>query len=172
MKSHDFTSGTEAQPARVQPGGRISAGNAMTRRMIVVSLGVALLISLSSFALAQDGHYAVGHAIWHRDFYAKLKRNDGGGPCCNDSDCRPTRSRRVNGHYEVKVDGQSADKINSVIAPDAGTHVCAPEQIGHHKGFAVLRHPPARSMIRRALHRGAIDHRVSGSFPMGGSRIS
>ena len=125
----------------------LRAGNAMTRRMIVVSLGVALLISLSSFALAQDGHNAVGHAIWHRDFYAKLKRNDGGGPCCNDSDCRPTRSRRANGHYEVKVDGQwipvPADKINSVIAPDAGTHVCAPEQIGHHKGllFCVILPP-------------------------------
>ena len=125
----------------------LRAGNAMTRRMIIVSLGVALLISLSSFALAQDGHYAAGHAIWHRDFYAKLKRNDGGGPCCNDSDCRPTRSRRVNGRYEVKVDGQwiavPADKINSVIAPDAGAHVCAPEQIGHHKDllFCVILPP-------------------------------
>src|SRR5262249_55468564 len=111
----------------------------MTRRMIIVSLGVALLISLSSFALAQDGHYAAGHALWHRDFYAKLKRNDGGGPCCNNSDCRPTQSRKANGSYEVTVDGAwisvPEDTINRAIAPDGGTHVCAPQQVGHHKGL-------------------------------------
>ena len=125
----------------------LRAGNAMTRRMIIVSLGVALSISLSSFALAQEGHYAAGHDKWHRDFYAKLRRNDGTGPCCNDADCRPTRSRMVGSHYEVKVDGEwiavPIGKINDAIAPDAGAHVCAPEQVGRHKGelFCVILPP-------------------------------
>ena len=65
----------------------LRANNAMTRRMIIVSLGVALLTSLPSLALAQEGHYA--------------------------------------------------------IAPDAGAHVCAPEQVVRHKGelFCVILPP-------------------------------
>jgi cold shock protein len=39
-------------------------------------------------------------------------------------DCRPTQSRIVGDHYEVKVDGVWTpvpyDKINNVIAPDDG----------------------------------------------------
>jgi hypothetical protein len=49
-------------------------------------------------------------------------------------DCRPTQSRMVGDHYEVKVDGEWTpvpnDKINSVVAPDGGAHVCAPRQVG------------------------------------------
>jgi hypothetical protein len=40
----------------------------------------------------------------------------------------------VGDHYEVKVDGEWTpvpnDKINNVIAPDGGAHVCAPRQLG------------------------------------------
>ena len=53
-------------------------------------------------------------------------------------DCRPTQSRKVSGDYEVKVDGAwisvSEDKINNVIAPDGGAHVCASRQVGRNKG--------------------------------------
>jgi hypothetical protein len=74
----------------------------------------------------------VGHDKWHQGFYSILKRNDGGGSCCNLMDCRPTQSRMVGDHYEVKVDGAwmpvPPDKINNVIAPDGGAHVCAPKQ--------------------------------------------
>jgi hypothetical protein len=56
---------------------------------------------------------------WHQDFYLKLRRNDG-GLCCNLMDCRPTQSRMVGDHYEVKVDGEwmavPNDKITVVMA--------------------------------------------------------
>jgi hypothetical protein len=48
-------------------------------------------------------------------------------------------------HYEVKVDGEwiqvPNDKINNVVAPDGGAHVCAPRQVGPNKGvlFCVIR---------------------------------
>ena len=53
----------------------------------------------------------------------------------------------VGDHYEVKVDGEwmlgPNDKINNVVAPDGGAHVCAPRQIGHNKGvlFCVILPP-------------------------------
>ena len=67
-----------------------------------------------------------------------------GGSCCNLMDCRPTQSRIVGDHYEVKVDGVWTpvpyDKINNVVAPDGGAHVCAPRQVGPNKGviFCVI----------------------------------
>jgi hypothetical protein len=77
---------------------------------------------------------------WHKDFYFKLNRNDGKGTCCNLMDCRPTPSRMVGDHYEVKVDGEWTpvpnDKINNVVAPDGGAHVCAPRQVGPNKGVS------------------------------------
>jgi hypothetical protein len=80
----------------------------------------------------------VGHDKWHQGFYSKLKRNDGQGSCCNLMDCRPTQSRMVGDHYEVKVDGVWTpvpyDKINNVVAPDGGAHVCAPKQVVRNKG--------------------------------------
>src|SRR5215472_9961173 len=79
--------------------------------------------------------------VRHRDFYSKLKRNDGRGSCCNLMDCRPTQSRMVGDHYEVKVDGAWTpvpyDKINNVVAPDGGAHVCAPRQMGPNKGVLI-----------------------------------
>jgi hypothetical protein len=95
-------------------------------------------------AVAQEGYYGVGHDKWHQGFYSTLKRNDGGGSCCNLMDCRPTQSRIVGDHYEVKVDGAWTpvpyDKINNVIAPDGGAHVCAPRQVGPNRGvlFCVI----------------------------------
>jgi hypothetical protein len=45
----------------------------------------------------------------------------------------------VGDHYEVKVDGVwmpvPYDKINNVVAPDGGAHVCAPRQVGQNKGI-------------------------------------
>jgi hypothetical protein len=96
---------------------------------------------------AQEGYYGVGHDRWHMEFYSKLNRNDGQGTCCNLMDCRPTQSRMIGDHYEVKVDGQWApvpnDKINNVVAPDGGAHVCAPRQVGPNKGviFCVVLPP-------------------------------
>jgi hypothetical protein len=53
----------------------------------------------------------------------------------------------VGDHYEVKVDGEWTpvpnDKINNVVAPDGGAHVCAPRQTGPNKGvlFCVVLPP-------------------------------
>jgi hypothetical protein len=107
-------------------------------------LGGGLAVFLFASAAAQDGYYGVGHDKWHQNFYSKLKRNDGQGSCCNVMDCRPTQSRMVSDHYEVKVDGEWVpvpnDKINNVVAPDGGAHVCAPRQVGPNKGvlFCVI----------------------------------
>src|SRR2546430_16352720 len=107
----------------------------MTRRAFITLLGGAVSLFLCVSAAAQEGYYGVGHT---------LKRNDGGGSCCNLMDCRPTQSRIVGDHYEVKVDGAWTpvpyDKINNVIAPDGGAHVCAPRQVGPNKGviFCVI----------------------------------
>ena len=110
-------------------------------------LGSAVAAFLCVSAAAQEGHFGVGHDRWHQDFYSTLKRNDSKGPCCSLIDCRPTQSRMIGDHYEVKVDGAwmpvPSDKINNVIAPDGGAHVCAPPQEGPFKGvlFCVVLPP-------------------------------
>jgi hypothetical protein len=104
----------------------------MRQREFITLLGGALSVFLCVSAAAQEGYYGSGHEKWHQGFYSKLNRNDGKGSCCNLMDCRPTQSRMVGDHYEVKVDGQWTpvpdDKINNVVAPDGGAHVCAPRQ--------------------------------------------
>ena len=106
----------------------------MRRREFITLLGGALSVFHCVSASAQEGYYGAGHDKWHQGFYSTLKRNDGQGSCCNLMDCRPTQSRMVGDHYEVKVDGEwmrvPSDKINNVVAPDGGAHVCAPRQAG------------------------------------------
>jgi hypothetical protein len=105
------------------------------RREFIGLLGGAVSVFLWVSAAAQEGYYGVGHEKWHRDFR---------GSCCNLMDCRPTQSRMVGDHYEVKVDGAWTpvpyDKINNAVAPDGGAHVCAPRQVGPNKGvlFCVI----------------------------------
>ena len=64
-------------------------------------------MSLGISSAAQEGYYGAGHDKWHQGFYSNLKRNDGQGSCCNLMDCRPTQSRMVGDHYEVKVELRS-----------------------------------------------------------------
>ncbi|SRR6266511_1866549 len=106
-----------------------------------VSVSIALLLSLSlasSAAAAQEGQYGIDHAKWHEDFYSKLVRKDTKTSCCNLNDCRPTQSRMIGDHYEVKVEGEwtpvPKGAIQSIMAPDGGAHVCAPKQVGSNKG--------------------------------------
>src|SRR5215467_4826279 len=113
------------------------------RRELLAALGGAASLFFCVNAAAQEGYYGAGHDKWHQGFYSQLRRNDG-GLCCNLMDCRPTQSRIVGDHYEVKVDGVWTpvpyDKINNVVAPDGGAHVCAPRQVGPNKGviFCVI----------------------------------
>lgn len=108
-----------------------------------------LLALLSYPAAAQEGRHHVGHEEWHGEFYSTLMRNDTKTSCCDLRDCRPTQSRTVDGHYEVKVDGQwtpvPPGVIQKVTAPDGGAHVCAPPQEGANKGvlFCVVLPPEA-----------------------------
>src|SRR5262249_21174901 len=118
-------------------------GDRMTRREFITVVGGVGSLLFCVSAAAQEGYYGVGHEKWHQGFYSKLRRNDG-GLCCNLMDCRPTQSRIVGDHYEVKVDGAwtpvQYNKINNVVAPDGGAHVCAPRQVGPNKGvlFCVI----------------------------------
>src|SRR2546423_2240665 len=97
-----------------------------------------LLLILYSPALAQDGQHGHGHQQWHESFYSKLIRKDTKTSCCNLADCRPTQTRMVGDHYEVKVDGNwtpvPPNVIQNITAPDGGAHVCAPTQEGADKG--------------------------------------
>ena len=128
--------GTKLKSLRMQVPG--------TKRELITFPAVVLSMFITATGAAQEGYHGVGHDDWHRGFYSNLKRNDGGGSCCNLMDCRPTQSRMVGDHYEVKVDGEwvpvPKDKINNVVAPDGGAHVCAPRQVGPNKGvlFCVI----------------------------------
>src|SRR5262245_34211388 len=99
------------------------------RKLCIAVLGSALSVAQCVGALAQQGFLTVGHDQWHQDFYSKLTRKDGAS-CCNGMDCRPTQSRMIGDHYEVKLDDQWVrvpnDAIMHVTAPDKGAHVCAP----------------------------------------------
>jgi hypothetical protein len=101
-------------------------------------LCIAAALAVPAFALAQEGQHGVGHDAWHESFYSKLIRKDTKTSCCNLLDCRPTESRMVGDHYEVKVDGVwlrvPKDSIQNVSAPDGGAHVCAPKQTGANRG--------------------------------------
>ena len=119
----------------------------MTRLPVPLCILIVLLAAMP--ALAQDDHHGAGHAThegyhgvghdtWHQSFYSKLMRKFTEVSCCDLSDCRPTVSRIIGDHYEVKVDGVwmtvPKDTIQTVLAPDGGAHVCAPKQTGANRG--------------------------------------
>jgi hypothetical protein len=125
-----------AQAIRAIRGMRSSTERPNCRQIIIGMVTTACLAGVD--AAAQNGHFGKGHGAWHHDFYSKLHRNDELTSCCNDGDCRPTQSRRVGDHHEVKVDGEwtpvPPSKIVDVVAPDGGAHVCAPVQSDWSKG--------------------------------------
>src|SRR5215468_5737329 len=132
-----------------------------------VAINSVVSIFLSLHAAAQEGYYGVGHDRWHREFYSKLNRNDGGGTCCNLMDCRPTQSRMVGDHYEVKVDGEWTpvpnDRINQTGRCAFGA--CRPASRHRRAPAATRVHPSLRSRFAvrgRRLPRGARQARPQG----------
>lgn len=101
---------------------------------LLVHSAPMLVLLFSITAAAQEGQNGVGHAQWHDDFYWRLLRNDTRTSCCSLADCRPTQSRMIGDHYEVKVDGAwtsvPKNSILDIQAPDGGAHVCASKQEG------------------------------------------
>jgi hypothetical protein len=110
----------------------------MPRSPFALVFAAAVLLSGAVGAQEPHGQHGVGHDAWHGQFYNKLMRKDTKTSCCNLADCRPTEHRVVDDHYEVLVDGDwvraDHDVIQSIAAPDGGTHVCAPRQVGTSKG--------------------------------------
>jgi hypothetical protein len=110
----------------------------LATKQLPILLSVIVLLILPRESSGQEGHHGVGHESWHESFYSTLMRKDTKTSCCNMSDCRPTESRMVGDHYEVKVDGAwvsvPKEVIQNISAPDGGAHVCAPPQIGASKG--------------------------------------
>lgn len=107
-------------------------------RYVPIVLSVTAFLILPTLSFGQEGRHGVGHESWHESFYSTLMRKDTKTSCCNLSDCRPTQSRMVDDHYEVKVDGAwlrvPKEAIQNASAPDGGAHVCAPAQVGAAKG--------------------------------------
>ena len=110
-------------------------------RLAVVAAVLVLACLASGSAPAQEAHGMHGQAhdglhYWYRT----LKQPNTGISCCNDTDCRPTVSRVVNGIVQVELDGEwtnvPPEKILRTPSPDLGAHVCAPRHSqGRGKGF-------------------------------------
>src|SRR5215468_3930316 len=94
---------------------------------LVIRSCVVLVVFWFNAAAAQEGYLGHDHDKWHRSFYQMLLRPDTKTPCCNLTDCRPTSGKRVDDHYEVKVNGAwvsvPPSKILKQSAPDLGFHV-------------------------------------------------
>ena len=82
------------------------------------------LAASSSIASSQTAHDR--YHWWYKDL-----RSPAGGTCCNDQDCGTTNFRTYNGKMQVVIHGKWCDVdeeavLKRTIAPDRGTHVCAP----------------------------------------------
>lgn len=99
-------------------------------KAIMTRAAIAVLSVWALPAGAADGEHGHGHDQWHGEFYSKLVRPDTKTSCCNLADCRPTKVRSADNHYEVKKDGRwirvPPEKIVKVAPPDGGAHICAP----------------------------------------------
>lgn len=62
-------------------------------------------------------------------WFKSLMRNDGGGSCCDASDCKPTNARFVNGKWEAEFAGSFTPvpdaKIIDKESWDGRAYLCA-----------------------------------------------
>jgi hypothetical protein len=89
---------------------------------------LAIFVFVPSAALASvepEGN----HSAFHSGFYDGLFNQKKAITCCHNKDCRPTVSKMVGDHYEIKLNGHwmpvEKDTIIPKTAPDGGAHVCA-----------------------------------------------
>lgn len=105
----------------------------------------ALLIPLAALlsmygALAHDhGHHGVGHDKLHHWYRTLMRPDVPHSSCCNETDCRPTQAKLVDGTWHAKVDGEwtpiPETKVNREESYDTQAHVCAPKAGLYPKGF-------------------------------------
>ena len=97
-----------------------------------VAIGIAIATAAGQVASAQDhrGNHGAGHIKLHK-WYKTLRQPGTGYECCDEKDCRPTKSRIRGPHIEVLVDGEwtrvPPNTILQTPSPDLNTHVCAPK---------------------------------------------
>jgi hypothetical protein len=108
-----------------------SASTVLVHAVLVGALGHLWLLTWMISAKAFEGHHSHGHEELHA-WYQTL-RDYKGMSCCNENDCRPTSFRVIDGKAEIALDGEWVEVdekkvLKDVIAPDHGSHVCAPKQ--------------------------------------------
>lgn len=88
-------------------------------------IGVVSIFVLVWPVLAQQNHDKM-------HWWYKGLETDSGSSCCNGTDCGTTNFRVYEGKLQVIIHDQWCDvnekKILNKIAPDKGTHVCAPTE--------------------------------------------
>lgn len=98
--------------------------------MLGAILGAAAMLVVLGYligaAMAQSGQWSDGHAEMHHIY--QEWHDSRGYSCCNDRDCRPTRTCDAGGHLGVVSDGHCVvvppDTVLHIPSPDGRTHVC------------------------------------------------
>src|SRR5262249_17383185 len=114
----------------------------------VMTLGVVLAGFWFDAAMAQEGYFGHDHDKWHHGFYQTLERPDTKSPCCNLTDCRPTSGRQVDGHYEVKVNGEPRSLAKAKPRTRQALVRSRPAEHQGAPAAASARQPPAPSGCR------------------------
>lgn len=95
---------------------------------------LALFLSLTAPASAQDHHHPPADVALHEQFYSTWMRPDlPSASCCNRADCYPAEARFQNGHWHARRREDGAwlvvptKKIElNRDSPDGRNHLCAP----------------------------------------------
>jgi hypothetical protein len=106
----------------------------LTRTALFAAVSVFVFCLAPVWAGTSGGH-GQGHSEFH-DWYESLRIPGTNFSCCNDEDCRPTKSRMVGRDVQVIIDGEwvtvPPNKIVREPSPDLGAHVCASKKSALH----------------------------------------
>ncbi len=85
--------------------------------------------------LALAAGLALAGPVAAHEWYGGLERNDGGGSCCNDEDCRPVAMCQMEGGAEgLMIEGTCRpiewDKVLAIPSPDGQAHACYTSSFG------------------------------------------